>query len=103
MFLQWRCRCFANDSMLTLYRQWKRVFTAAATTACNGAGGIAGSFIVRQPEAPRYMTAIWISIGSHILMIAFVCLFSVYFYRANKRQRRGEQILEETEGFRFTY
>ena len=43
--------------------QWKRVFTAAAITACNGAGGIAGSFIVRQQEAPRYMTAIWVSIG----------------------------------------
>ena len=43
--------------------QWKRVFTAAAVTAFNGAGGIAGSFIVRQPEAPRYMTAIWVSIG----------------------------------------
>lgn len=43
--------------------QWKRVFTVAAVTACNGAGGIAGSFIVRQPEAPRYMTAIWVSIG----------------------------------------
>ncbi|KAF1842665.1 uncharacterized protein K460DRAFT_377996 [Cucurbitaria berberidis CBS 394.84] len=39
--------------------QWKRVFTAAAITAFNGAGGIAGSFIVRQPESPRYMTAIW--------------------------------------------
>lgn len=43
--------------------QWKRVFTAAAVTAFNGAGGIAGSFIVRQLEAPRYMTAIWVSIG----------------------------------------
>lgn len=43
--------------------QWKRVFTAAAVTACNGAGGIAGSFIVRQQESPRYMTAIWVSIG----------------------------------------
>ncbi|KAJ4372085.1 hypothetical protein N0V83_003858 [Neocucurbitaria cava] len=43
--------------------QSKRVFTAAAVTACNGAGGIAGSFIVRQQETPRYMTAIWVSIG----------------------------------------
>ncbi|KAF2132758.1 hypothetical protein P153DRAFT_428806 [Dothidotthia symphoricarpi CBS 119687] len=48
---------------------WKRVFTAAAVTACNGAGGIAGSFIVRQGEGPRYMTAIWVSIGSHVLII----------------------------------
>ena len=44
--------------------QWKRAFTAAAIAACNGAGGIAGSFIVRQNEAPRYRTAVWVSIGS---------------------------------------
>lgn len=43
--------------------QWKRVFTAAAVTACNGAGGIAGSFIVRRQEAPGYITAVWVSIG----------------------------------------
>jgi MFS family permease len=43
--------------------QWKRVFTAAAVTAFNGAGGIAGSFIVRRQEAPRYQTAVWVSIG----------------------------------------
>ncbi len=44
--------------------QWKRAVTAAAVTACNGLGGVAGSFIVRQNEAPRYFTAIWVSIGS---------------------------------------
>ncbi|KAK8031837.1 MFS general substrate transporter [Apiospora arundinis] len=83
--------------------QWKRVFTAAAVTACNGAGGIAGSFIVRQPEAPRYMTAVWVSIGSHIAIIAVVGVFSLYFYRANSRQKRGRVVLEGTEGFRYTY
>ena len=45
------------------YRQWKRVFTAAACTMFNGAGGIAGSFIVRNLEAPTYATAVWVSIG----------------------------------------
>lgn len=45
------------------YRQWKRVFTAAACTMFNGAGGIAGSFIVRNFEAPTYTTAVWVSIG----------------------------------------
>lgn len=44
-------------------RQWKRVFTAAACTMFNGAGGIAGSFIVRNIEAPTYNTAVWVSIG----------------------------------------
>lgn len=43
--------------------QWKRATTAAAVTACNGLGGVAGSFIVREHEAPRYGTAVWISIG----------------------------------------
>lgn len=43
--------------------QWKRVWTAAVVTAFNGAGGIAGSFIFRQDEVPRFMTAIWTAIG----------------------------------------
>lgn len=43
--------------------QWKRAATAAAVTACNGLGGVAGSYIVRQQEAPQYQTAVWVSIG----------------------------------------
>jgi len=83
--------------------QWKRVWTAALVTAFNGAGGIAGSFIVRQAESPRYLTAIWVSIGSHVLIIALVAVFSACFYGANRRQAGGKVVLEGTEGFRFTY
>ena len=83
--------------------QWKRVFTAAAVTACNGAGGIAGSFIVRQQESPRYLTAVWVSIGSHVLIIGMVGVFSTYFYIANQRQSNAKKVLECMEGFRFTY
>jgi hypothetical protein len=43
--------------------QWKRAATAAAVTACNGLGGVAGSYIVRSQEAPHYQTAVWVSIG----------------------------------------
>ncbi|KAL2161725.1 hypothetical protein VTH06DRAFT_8287 [Thermothelomyces fergusii] len=99
----------ANWAALTAYQannivgQWKRVFTAAACTMFNGAGGIAGSFIVRNFEAPSYPTAVWVSIGSHILMISVVAALSVYFYVANKRQRKRAVVLENTEGFRFTY
>ncbi|KAK4249449.1 major facilitator superfamily domain-containing protein [Corynascus novoguineensis] len=98
-----------NWAALTAYQannvvgQWKRVFTAAACTMFNGAGGIAGSFIVRNIEAPSYTTAVWVSIGSHILMISVVAGFSVHFYFANKRQSKSGGILENTEGFRFTY
>jgi hypothetical protein len=83
--------------------QWKRATFAASITACNGLGGIAGSFIVRQQEAPRYITAIWISIGSHIVIIALVAVFSTYFWWANGEQKRGKRNLEQTAGFRYTY
>lgn len=83
--------------------QWKRATFAAAITACNGLGGIAGSFIVRSVEAPRYMTAIWVCLGSHILIIAIVFAFSAYFWYANEQQSQGKCILENTEGFRYTY
>ncbi|KAL2137323.1 hypothetical protein VTI74DRAFT_5054 [Chaetomium olivicolor] len=98
-----------NWAALTAYQannvvgQWKRVFTAAACTMFNGAGGIAGSFIVRSFEAPTYPTAVWISIGSHILMISVVAALSVHFYLANRSQSRRSGVLENTEGFRFTY
>lgn len=59
----------SNWAALTAYYannvagQWKRVWTAALVTMFNGAGGIAGSFLFKQSEAPRYMTAIWTAIG----------------------------------------
>ncbi|KAK8243775.1 major facilitator superfamily domain-containing protein [Phyllosticta capitalensis] len=59
----------ANWAALSAYQannivgQWKRVFTSATCTAFNGAGGVAGSYIVRSQEAPNYLTAVWISIG----------------------------------------
>ncbi|KAL4902541.1 hypothetical protein BDW74DRAFT_180645 [Aspergillus multicolor] len=82
--------------------QWKRATTAAAVAACNGLGSIAGSYIVRQTEAPTYQTAVWVSIGSHILMIVIVGLFAVGFYIQNTRQKKGE-VLQNTVGFRYTY
>ncbi|KAK4658886.1 hypothetical protein QC762_0003120 [Podospora pseudocomata] len=99
----------ANWAALTAYQannvvgQWKRVFTAAACTMFNGAGGIAGSFIVQNYEAPYYATAVWISIGSHLLMITLVGLLTIYFYLANRSLRRTGKVLEQTVGFRFTY
>ncbi|KAH8593326.1 permease of the major facilitator superfamily [Bisporella sp. PMI_857] len=83
--------------------QWKRATFAAAITACNGLGGIAGSFIVRQPEAPRYITAIWVSIGSHIIIIGIVAIFTSYFFFANNQQKQGFRLLERTVDFRYTY
>lgn len=85
--------------------QWKRATVAASVSACNGLGGIAGSYIVRATEAPRYLTAIWVSIGSHVLMICLVSLCTVFFWQANKRAKQGKanSLIEGAEGFRYTY
>ncbi|KAJ5732022.1 Major facilitator superfamily domain general substrate transporter [Penicillium malachiteum] len=83
--------------------QWKRAVTSAAVTACNGLGGVAGSYIVRSQEAPEYQTAVWLSIGSHFLMIALVGAFTVYFYIMNRQQAKGLKVIEGVPGFRYTY
>ncbi|KAK5050335.1 hypothetical protein LTR84_003616 [Exophiala bonariae] len=83
--------------------QWKRATVAAAVAACNGLGGIAGSYIVRQPEAPKYLTAIWVSIGSHALMIGIVLGCTVWFWLANRKANRGQSVIEGVPKFRYTY
>jgi preprotein translocase subunit YajC len=51
----------------------------------------------------RYMTAIWVSIASHILIIVIVALFTIYFWYANRKQKKETVLLERTIGFRYTY
>lgn len=54
-----------------LVGQWKRATTMAIVAACNGLGGVAGSYIVRQEEAPSYLTAIWVSVGWDLRLLRF--------------------------------
>lgn len=83
--------------------QWKRATVAAAVSACNGLGGIAGSYIVRSTEAPGYITAIRVSIGSHMLIILIVSACTILFWRANGKQKRFGKVIEGVVGFRYTY
>ncbi|RMD44148.1 hypothetical protein DV735_g951, partial [Chaetothyriales sp. CBS 134920] len=82
---------------------WKRATIAAAVSACNGLGGIAGSYIVRSQEAPHYFTAVWISIGSHILMVGLVAVCTIWFWTENQKQQAGRKVLERVQGWRYTY
>ncbi|KAI9669071.1 MAG: hypothetical protein M1831_000663 [Alyxoria varia] len=83
--------------------QWKRVFTAAVVNAFKSAGGIGGSFLLKENEAPQYLTAVWVVIGLHLLMIGIVIVFTIVFYFSNKAQKNGKKIIEATPGFRFMY
>lgn len=83
--------------------QWKRTMFAAIIVACSGLGGIAGSFVVIPKEAPVYSTAVWVGIGSHILIILIVALLSLYFWYANRMQKKGILSIENKVGFRYSY
>ncbi|RMZ90992.1 hypothetical protein DV736_g1776, partial [Chaetothyriales sp. CBS 134916] len=83
--------------------QWKRATVAAAVSACNGLGGIAGSYIVRSQEAPQYFTGVWVSIGSHILMVCLVAACTIWFWTENRKQQAGRIVLERVQGWRYTY
>ncbi|KAI2791490.1 hypothetical protein POX_c04351 [Penicillium oxalicum] len=81
--------------------QWKRAITAATVAMFEGMGSVAGSFIVRQSEAPKYPTAFGVALGSQILIVMMVILFSIYFRRMNKLADRGQWIMNVAD-FRYT-
>lgn len=82
--------------------QWKRSFTAAVVTMFNGAGGVAGSYIFKQQEAPKYGTAIAVGIGSQALMCAIVAGFTAWFWWAN-RKVSSKGVLQGVAGWKYTY
>ncbi|CEO58612.1 Putative Permease of the major facilitator superfamily [Penicillium brasilianum] len=83
--------------------QWKRAVTAAMVSAFNGLGGVAGSYIVRRVEAPLFQTAVWVSVGSQILLMVIVAVFTLYFYKVNLQQKSQQRVIEHVPSFRYTY
>ncbi|KAK2740400.1 hypothetical protein FQN57_006140 [Myotisia sp. PD_48] len=79
--------------------QWKRATFMAVINVFTGLGGISGSYIVRAHEAPHYTTAVWVSIGSQVMMLAVVAIFTIHFYKYNSKQQRGLKILEKVVSF----
>lgn len=83
--------------------QWKRATVAAAVSGCNALGGTAGSYIFKSAEAPWYPTAIWVSIGSHIVIIGIVAVCGLLFWKANRRVKAGKGVIEGAQGFQYIY
>lgn len=88
---------------------WKRAFTSATLVGFGGIGGVAGSLVFRSQDAPAYRPGIWACIACALMNIVVVCLLSLSFWRANKKQARGELVIEPTgeetdeTNFRYTY
>ena len=82
--------------------QWKRAFTSATLVGAGGIGGIIGSTIFRDVDAPNYGPGIIGTIIASGLTIVITLALTLSFWRANKRVEAGIEILEHQEGFKYT-
>ena len=95
--------------------QWKRAFCSATLVGMGGVGGIAGSLVfryvtqekqtvkrifcvltdmIRSQDAPSYHPGIWACIACSILSVVIVCILTIHFKIVNRKQARGETMIE---------
>ncbi|KAL4787065.1 major facilitator superfamily domain-containing protein [Aspergillus varians] len=82
--------------------QWTRALSSATLVGFGGIGGVAGSLVFREKDAPQYRPGIWCAIACNLLLMVIVIVQSVWFRIANKQANRGERIIEGSPGFRYT-
>lgn len=84
--------------------QSKRSVGSALQIGFGAIGGIMGSTVFRQQDAPRYVTGLWVTAGLQILILLLLGGLSTYFYIMNKKFDAGtlKKPLEGQEGFKFT-
>lgn len=84
--------------------QWKRAFCSATLVGAGGLGGIVGSTVFRDQDAPAYVPGISVAIGSQVLIVLVVALLTMSFRVANGKANRNGTILEGGDSkFRYTY
>ncbi|KAJ5480515.1 hypothetical protein N7530_006024 [Penicillium desertorum] len=68
-----------------------------------GLGGVIGSLVFRLQDAPLYRPGIWACMTANGLILLIVPMMLVKFYRANRRSSRGGKLIQQMEGFMYTY
>ncbi|KAL5363301.1 major facilitator superfamily domain-containing protein [Aspergillus floccosus] len=82
--------------------QWKRAFCSAIFVGLGASGGMTGSLVFREQDAPTYQPGICTCIGLTGLIIVLVILLSIRLHSRNRRANRGEIVIGNLEGFRYT-
>ena len=109
LFFGW-AGCQGNIPSILAYQsnnirmQSKRSVGSALQIGFGAIGGIMGSTVFRQQDAPRYVTGLWVTAGLQMLILLLLTGMTLYFIRMNKRVERGTlaRPLEGQEGFKFT-
>ncbi|KAJ5281849.1 MFS general substrate transporter [Penicillium angulare] len=83
--------------------QWKRAFASAVFVGLGASGGMTGSLVFRTQDAPNYHPGVLTSLGLSVLAIVLVLLLSLRFYILNKKVARGELVIGNLPGFKYTY
>ncbi|KAL2802942.1 MFS general substrate transporter [Aspergillus granulosus] len=82
--------------------QWKRAICSAIFVGLGASGGMTGSLVFREEDAPGYKPGICTCIGLTGLILVIVGLLSVRMHWKNRKADKGELIIEGLEGFRYT-
>lgn len=77
--------------------QWKRAFCSATLVGFGGIGGIGGSLIFRDQDAPYWRPGLYACLACCLLSILLVGLLSLDFRRENRQADRGEKELEASD------
>jgi hypothetical protein len=81
--------------------QWRRAFCNATLVAAGGIGGLVGTITFRAQDAPQYNPGLYTCFTAAALTVVSVFITSTAHYIQNKKQARGEIIIEGVEGFRY--
>lgn len=81
---------------------WKRAFSSASMISLGGMGGIAGSLVFRAQDAPRYLPGIMACLTVNGVILLVTTILTVWFLVCNRRAERGEHVIEDLVGFRYT-
>ena len=84
--------------------QSKRSVGSALQIGFGAIGGILGSTVFLEEEAPYYLTGLWVTTGLQLLIMVLLASMSYYFIRMNKKVDAGtlKAPLEGHVGCKFT-
>ena len=67
-----------------------------------GVGGIIGGLVFREQDAPQYYPGVYACMASQALILITTIILSIKMWRDNKKQAKGELVIENEVGFRYT-
>ena len=84
--------------------QSKRAVGSALQIGFGAIGGIIGSTVFREQDAPRYVPGLWVTTGLQFFILMILATTTTIFWMQNKKVDNGtiKEPIEGQEGFKYT-